>query len=71
MFLPGYLQIERSQVVNLRKPILIKLGELSKFLPDIPVKDWLDTLPVIVVLPLPYLSHSGFLHILWHPETTL
>lgn len=35
MCLPGYLQIERSQILNLRK-MIITLGELAKFLPDIP-----------------------------------
>lgn len=48
MCLPGYLQIERSQILNLKKMIMITLEEkLIKFLPNIPLKNGLGTLPVI------------------------
>ena len=48
MCLPGYLQIERSEILNLKNTIMITLEEkLIKFLPNIPLKGGLGILPVI------------------------
>lgn len=47
MCLPGYLQIEKSQILNLKQNDNDNIREkLVKFLPDIPLKGGLGTLPV-------------------------